>query len=108
MPFFERLYAMANGASFVGISQDDAHKAREFVRRYGISFPVLIDNAPKYKVSNAYGLTNVPTAFLVSANGTIEFSSVGWARTDIDELSHRFAGLPLFQPGETVADFKAG
>ena len=84
MPFFERLYAKANRASFFGVSQDDPRKTREFVRSYGISFPVLIDNAPKYTVSNAYGLTNVPTPFLVSADGTVEFSSAGWARVDMD------------------------
>ncbi|MEO8725732.1 MAG: TlpA disulfide reductase family protein [Acidobacteriaceae bacterium] len=108
IPFFERLYLTARGVKFLGISQDDTAKTREFVQRCGISFPVLIEDAPRYTASNAYGLTNVPTVFLVSAEGVVEFSSVGWARQDIDGLSHRIARLPLFQPGEAVADFKAG
>jgi peroxiredoxin len=119
MPFFERLYAKYVRGSkqqiaFVGIAENDANDTREFVRRYGVTFPVLVEDGPKYAVSASYGLTNVPTAFLIAADGTIEFNSVGWARTDIDELARRIANLsnaapvPLFQPGESVAEFKAG
>jgi hypothetical protein len=79
-----------------------------------VTFPVLIEDGPKYAVSASYGLTNVPTVFLIAADGTIEFTSVGWARSDINELDRRIADLsnaasmPLFQPGENVAEFKAG
>ena len=119
LPFFERLYAnrvrgSANNIAFVGIAQNDTRNTREFVRRYGVTFPVLIEDTSKYAVSNAYGLTNVPTAFLIAADGTIEFNSVGWARTDFNELDRQImklsgaAPIPLFQSGEEVAEYKAG
>ncbi len=119
IPFFERLFVNKlkdrdDRLAFVGISQNDAGETREFVKQYGVTFPVLLEERSKYAISNAYGLTNVPTIFLISAQGTVEFTSVGWMREDMNELNRRIANLtdavpvPLFNPGEQVLDFKAG
>src|SRR5512133_2681491 len=61
-PFLERIYQAHRGekVSVIGISQNDKSGTAAFMREYGVTFPVLLDNAPRYPVSNAYGLTNVP------------------------------------------------
>jgi hypothetical protein len=41
-------------------------------------------------------------------------SSVGWSRADVEEIHRRIVDakgdgkVPLFQPGESVTDFRAG
>lgn len=115
-PYFERIYKAYGGSkvSIVGVSQNDKRETAEFVKRYGISFPVLLDDTNKFPVSNAYGLTNVPTAFWIAEDGEIEITSVGWVRQDIEEIARRVASAggqspkPIFQPTEQVPDFRAG
>jgi peroxiredoxin len=115
-PYFERLYKAHGGkdVSFVAISQDDAAKTRTFLKEFGVTFPTALDDPNGYAASNAYGLTNVPTWFLIEPDGTIELSSVGWSKRDIEDLNTRLseAGqrspLPLFKAGEDVRDFRAG
>ncbi|SRR5258708_25602718 len=115
-PYFERLYKAHGGkkVSIVGISQNPKQDTAEFVKTYGITFPVLLDDTKTYPVSNAYGLTNVPTAFWISEDGAIEISSVGWVRREFEEIARKAASAngttpePVFQPTEQIADFRAG
>jgi peroxiredoxin len=100
--------------TIVGISQNEKKDAAVFIKEYGLTFPVLLDDTRTYPVSNAYGLTNVPTLFWIAPDGEIEVSSVGWVRKDIEELNQRAARAsadatkPLFRGDEQVADFRAG
>ena len=59
--------------AFLGISQDSAKPTKEFADEYGVTFPVLLD-AEGYPASNAYGLTNVPTTFLIDTDGTVKLT----------------------------------
>jgi peroxiredoxin len=115
-PFLQRIYA-AHGyknLTIVGISQNEKKDTAAFVKEYGVTFPVLLDDTRTYPVSNAYGLTNVPTLFWIAPDGEIEVSSVGWVRKDMEELNQRAADAsaavtkPLFRGDEQVADFRAG
>ncbi len=54
-----------------------------------MTFPVLLDDTSTYPVSNAYGLTNVPTIFWIAQDGEIEISSVGWIRKEMEEFNQR-------------------
>lgn len=116
LPYFQRIHKTYGGknSSIVGISQNEKRDTAEFMRRYGITFPVLLDDTKTFPVSNAYGLTNVPTAFWISADGTIEISSVGWSRQEFEEMARKAASAagtaaaPVFQPAEQIADFRAG
>jgi peroxiredoxin len=115
-PFLERIYqAQGNRSlSLVGVSQNDKKATLAFLKEFGVTFPVLLDDPDGFAVSNAYGLTNVPTIFWIAKDGTIAISSVGWSRQDIVEISRRAAEsaghelVPLFEPEEQVADFRAG
>lgn len=115
-PFYERMYQANRDAkvSFVGVSQDKAADTRSFMRQFGVTFPVALDDPTNYAVSNAYGLTNVPTLFFVDSNGEIEVSSVSWSKSDVETVNTRLAEVrkqatpALWHRGEEVRDFRAG
>jgi peroxiredoxin len=115
-PYLERVHK-AHGdkkITVVGISQDNQRDTGAFLKEYGVTFPTLLDDPNGYVVSNAYGLTNVPSLFLIAQDGQIAVSSVGWSRQDLEEINRKLADAqkialpPLFQPGEDVRDFRAG
>ena len=117
LPYLDRIfkaYEKSSKFTFVGVSQDNAADTKAFNRQFGITFPVLLDPSGKYPVSNAYGLTNVPTTFLISPEGEIEFATVSWSKADVEQLNRRLATLTgesvvqVFQPGEKVSEFKPG
>ena len=99
----------------LGISQDDAKKTKAFLKEYDVTFPVAIDDGSNgYATSSAYGLTNVPTAFLIAPSGEIEVSSVGWSKRDVEAISLRLADYrkqahtPIWRAGESVQEFRGG
>jgi peroxiredoxin len=114
-PFLERLHqAYGQGVKIIGVSQNDAKETAKFNKEFGITFPVLLDDTKTYPVSNAYGLTNVPSIFWIAQDGEIEISSVGWVKADFAEINRKMAefgnSVPavIFKPGEEVRDFRAG
>jgi peroxiredoxin len=114
-PFIERLHETYGGEKFTlwGISQNDAADTREFFKEFDVEFPALID-ADGYPVSNRYGITNVPTIFLISPEGKIQLSSVGFGKSDLENVAAAAARATgatpksLFKPSEVVPDFKPG
>jgi peroxiredoxin len=115
-PFLERL-EQAYGHKTVrifGVSQNGPKETAAFINEFGVTFPVLLDDTEKYPVSNAYGLTNVPSIFWIARDAEIEISSVGWVKTDFMAINRKMAEAgkispaAIFQPGEEVRDFRAG
>jgi peroxiredoxin len=114
-PFLERMHKRygSGGATFLGVSQDDARATKNFPSEYGVTFPLLLDT-DGYPVSNAYGLTNVPTIFLIEPDGKVKVSSIGFDKKDLEtiasELAERYkmALTPLFRPDEVVPANKPG
>lgn len=114
-PFLERLHKAFgdNDVTLVGVSQDNAKDSVRFMQEFGITFPVLLEEGG-YAVSNAYGLTNVPTVFWVGQDSEIEASSVGWVKADFEEIGRKMAEagktapVAIFKPGDDVRDFRAG
>jgi len=115
-PYLQRIYQAHRhqAVTIVGISQNDKKDTAAFLKQYGVTFPVLLDDVSTYPVSNAYGLTNVPTIFWIAQDGEIEISSVGWIRREMEDLNRRAAQIsgdvlkPLFDRDEEIADFRAG
>jgi peroxiredoxin len=115
-PFLERLYKRygGDGVTFIGVSQDDARATSKFAREYGVTFPILIDDEDGYTVSNAYGLTNVPTIFLIGTDGSVKISEMGFDKKDLENIAahlaerKRIALTPLFRPDEVIPANKPG
>jgi len=115
-PFLERLERAYGhkGVRLIGVSQNDPKQTAAFTKEFGVTFPVLLDETDSYPVSNAYGLTNVPTVFWIAQDGDIEISSVGWVKADFEEVSRKMAESAntapaiVFKPGDDVRDFRAG
>lgn len=116
-PFLERIYKRygGDGSTFLGISQDDARATKEFAKEYGVTFPMVLDEMQKgYPASNAYGLTNVPTIFLIETDGSVKISSMGFDKKDLESIAAEFAErkkiapAALFLSGESVPAHKPG
>jgi peroxiredoxin len=115
-PFLDRIYKNYGGrkVTFVGISQNDKKDTSNFMKQFGVTFPVLLDDTKTFRVSNAYGLTTVPTIFWIAPDGEVQVSSVGWSRQDVEEIARRAAEtnganvMPLFRAEEQIAEFRAG
>lgn len=115
-PFLERLYKRygGDGVTFLGISQDDEGDTKEFAKEFGVTFPMLLDDEDGYIVSNAYGLTNVPSIFLIDTEGTVKVSTSGFDKKDLEAIAAELAQrrnimlAPLFRPDEVVPINKPG
>jgi len=116
-PFLERLFKRygGDGVTFLGISQDDARDTKDFAKEFGVTFPMLLDEQQKgYPVSNAYGLTSVPTIFLVESDGTVKISCMGFDKNDLESIAaalaehKRIVPAALFRSDESVPVHKPG
>ena len=106
-PFLERIHK-AGTLPVYAVSQDGAEDTREFNREFGIALPTLLDSARSgYAVSNAFGISSVPSAFLIERDGGIARVIVGWSKRDMESLGGR-AGAQVFRQGENVPEWKAG
>jgi peroxiredoxin len=116
LPFYERLFKAYRNqhVTLVGVSQNEAKDTAAFAKEFGVSFPLLLDDTRSYPVSNAYGLTNVPTSFWIATDGEIEVASVGWVKAEFEQINRKMAeagqiaATPMFQPSEAVQDYRAG
>lgn len=114
-PFLQRMYEMYGGEKVTlwAVSQDDSGDTRDFCKEFGVKFPALID-ADGYPVSNQYGITNVPSIFLIAPDGKLIASGLGFDKKILEKMSKELAHYagkpehPLFRPGEIVPDYKPG
>jgi peroxiredoxin len=113
LPFLDRLHQRLPGARIWGVSQDNERASRLFGDEFGVTFPILIDEEP-WDVSDAYGLTHVPTYLLIGSDGRVELSGDGFVRKDLlsiqDSFVRQFAVTlpPLFGSKEKIPEFKPG
>lgn len=125
-PFLERLYQRykSDNVTFLGVSQDAASATRDFTQSLGVTFPILTDevgNRPSptsshkdYPISNAYGLTMVPTVFLIEPDGTVKISSMGFVKADLESMAdvladrQKITRTPVFLKTESVPANKPG
>jgi peroxiredoxin len=105
-PFLQRLYQRygSDDVTFLGISQDDAKATAGFARQYGVTFPMALDEKEKgFPASNAYGLTNVPTVFLIDADGTVRVRSMGFVKADLERIAAELAERRKITPASLFA-----
>jgi cytochrome c biogenesis protein CcmG/thiol:disulfide interchange protein DsbE len=115
-PFLERLSQRhgGDGLTVLGISQDSANITRSFARRYGLSFPLVLEG-DDYPVSRAFDIMATPTVFLIEPNGTVAYATMGFMKPALDALGDAVADalgkphqalvtsddadVPMFVPG---------
>jgi len=105
-PFLERLHQ--GTLKIYGISQNDVKDTREFNREFGVTFPTLLDpEDDDFEASNAFGISSVPTMFLVESDGAISRVMEGWSKREIEWLGGK-AGVRPFRQGDNVPEWKPG
>lgn len=94
MPSMNRLYTDLKGKDFeiLAISSDVQGEkvVKPFIAQGRFSFPVLIDSS--FKVNSNYGVTGIPTTFLVDKDGVITYKILGprdWNSPEARELIRR-------------------
>ncbi len=70
------------GLQVVGIALDDAENVSNFVKTYGISYPILVSDTKGFVTSAAYGNSEgvLPYSVLVDKNGIIRWQHAGVIR----------------------------
>lgn len=91
LPALERFYGLLKGkpVELLAISVDDtgAETVREFMRKNGLTLPVLLD--PDKQVAASYGTFKFPETYLLDRNGIIRDKVIGaadWTRPEAMEL----------------------
>ena len=106
-PFLERLHTEGT-LPIYAVSQNDPDDTAEFRSAFGVTFPVLLDSEDlNFPVSNEYGISSVPTMFLIEPDGIISRVIEGWSKADFESLAARAGAIP-FRAGEKVPEWKAG
>jgi peroxiredoxin len=106
LPYLQRI--SARGLQIVTISQDDGPATTRFMSAFGLSMQTLLDTREAgYRVSNAFGITHVPSLFLIEPDGVISFAGSGFNKADLEAVADR-AGSPIFRADDNVPAWKAG
>ncbi len=107
LPFLDRIHTPGR-LPIYGISQNDEEDTRDFNERFRVALPTLLDSEDNgFPASNAFGISNVPTMFLIERDGTVSRVIEGWVRQDIEALAN-LAGVAPFRQGENPPQWKAG
>lgn len=107
-PYLEKFYQAYKGQGgfqFWGVSQDTPGDTKAFLEEYRVTFPQLLDET--HWISADYGLTNVPTVFLIDGTGKIVHSCVGFSRADLNGMSEAVAKHLGVEP-VVISDPSAG
>jgi cytochrome c biogenesis protein CcmG/thiol:disulfide interchange protein DsbE len=82
----------AHGGELIGVTyQDSSSDASNYLREYGLHFPVLLDPGDSFVAP--YGVTGVPETFFIARNGDVVAARTyqlteGW----VDRTLHRVLG----------------
>lgn len=114
-PYLQRLAEVypTDRWQLLAISQEDAEASGDFARQHGLTIPILVEG-DGWPVSQQYDPDATPAFFLIAPDGTIEMTSVGFDKQELNEISRRLAerlgespkviaeeddGNPSFRPG---------
>jgi cytochrome c biogenesis protein CcmG/thiol:disulfide interchange protein DsbE len=78
MPAIEEVYRRYGDGRLVVLAvnvEEDADRVAPFVRRLGLSFPILLDRDGV--VSRRYRITGLPTTYLIRTDGTVDGMRIG-------------------------------
>lgn len=78
MPAIQNQYTKwkDRGVEVLGLNLDESPvTVQSFVRQYGLTFPILIDN--ELRMRNKYHVSSYPTTFFINGSGKIEKIQIG-------------------------------
>ena len=103
-----KVQALADaGVPVVAIGQDPASKLASYAERFGQRVPTLSE-PPPYRVADAFGVSAVPTLFVVGADGMIEDIAPSWDREVWNRVAAVFGAGPVSRPGDGLPSFRPG
>ena len=106
LPYLERL--QCGTLRVFAVCQDSAERAREFADAFEVELPNLLDSVDEgYPASNAYGVTHVPSMYVVEQDKRISWEYVGFHKKKLEQLAER-AGRVIFTPVDKVPESKSG
>jgi peroxiredoxin len=107
-PVLERLHQRhaADGLSVFGVAQDSPNVTRSFARRYGITFPLLIEG-DDYPISRRFDIFATPTVFLIRQGGAVASSIMGFFRQQVNEFAGTVAAELGRSPEPVIAEDEA-
>jgi peroxiredoxin len=107
MPYLDRIGG--GKLRVVAISQNNPADTAAFEKRYGIVrvASLIDDESTGFAAAKAYGLSYVPSQFVIERDGRIAQAWAGFSREDLEKAGER-AGVRPFGPGDNVPSFKAG
>jgi len=74
------------------VSQSPADSSRRYAQRFGVSFPVVVDEPEELPASNVYDPPATPTLFLIGPDGRVEAVTWGFSKADLNAMAERIAG----------------
>jgi len=88
VPYLERTHRFLKGSigSVAVVLQEDPDGAREFADDLKLTLPILMDADP-YAVSETYGVSTVPTFFLIEPDGSLSKYSAAFIREHLEEIA---------------------
>jgi cytochrome c biogenesis protein CcmG/thiol:disulfide interchange protein DsbE len=88
MPSMEKLYQQLKGEDFeilaVSIDATGAKAVGPFMKKYGLSFPALLDTGGT--IQNLYGTTGIPESYIIGKEGFVEEIVIGpkdWSTPEV-------------------------
>lgn len=105
LPFLNR--AREGNVAIYGVSQDNLERTMAFARGFGIEYELLIDPADNYAASNGFGISTVPSMFVISQERKVLWASFGFTKVDLESLTE-FTGVTILSPGDNVPAAKPG
>jgi thiol-disulfide isomerase/thioredoxin len=114
LPYLDAFKAYGEaGMDTLAVVEDPPPAAEEFRRNFGGTLETVTE-PPPYAVSSSYGLTNVPTLFLVEPGGRIAGTVVGFSKRAYNDLSAAAAAglgvapVEICPADDGAPDFKPG
>lgn len=89
-------YADSGKLTVWGVSQDSAAATRAFAEQNGIRFPLLLDHDAWQSMN--YGVTSVPTLYLVDGQGVVVQKVRGHSPATLDAVSAKVAAFLEREP----------
>ncbi len=107
-PFLQRLEDQygAHGLQVFGVAQDSPNVTRSFARRLDLTIPILVEGS-EYPISRAYDIFATPTVYVIDREGTIAWSTMGFMKPQIEEMSEAVAKVLGVETASIISDADA-